>query len=110
MGYYEIALWENMIASNGTGIWQVIKSMADLANGGEELLAIMDAQEDTCTIAVTVRAYQEGDDWKLHVDNRFTNAFMGNMMLGEYSEEITERLEQLEEEYEDKLAEWEISF
>ncbi len=109
-GYYEIALWENMIASNGTGIWRMIKSMADLADGGEELLAIMDAQEDTCTIAVTVRAYQEGDDWKLHVENRFINAFMGNMMLGEYSEEITERLEQLEEEYEDKLAEWEISF
>lgn len=106
-GYYEISVWENMIAAEGSGMWQMMKDMADLANGGEELLAIMDALDDTCTIVLTVTAYQENDSWKLHVDDDFINAFMGNMNQGEYSEEIKKRLARLEKEYEDKLAEWE---
>lgn len=106
-GYYEISVWENMIAAEGSGMWQMMKDMADLANGGEELLAIIDAQDDTCTIVLTVIANQEDDSWKIHVDDDFINAFMGNINRGEYSEEIKKRLAQLEEEYEDKLVEWE---
>lgn len=106
-GYYEISVWENMIAAEGSGMWQMMKDMADLANGGEELLAIMDALDDTCTIVLTVTAYQEDDSWKIHVDDDFINAFMGNINQGEYSEEIKKRLAQLEEEYEDKLVNWE---
>lgn len=109
-GDYEIFLWENMIAGKGTGIWQMLSDVADLANGGEELLAIMDAQEDTCTIAVTVSAYREDGCWKLHADDEFINAFMGNMNQGEYSEEVEQRLIELEEEYAKKLGNWEAGF
>jgi len=101
-GKYEIFLWENMIAAEGTGMWQMISDIADLANGGEELLSIMDAQEDTCTIAVTVPAYREDGRWKLHMSDEFINAFMGNMNQGEYSEEVEERIARLEKEYAEK--------
>ena len=74
------------------------------------LLAIMDEQEDTCTIAVTVQVYREDGCWKLHVSDEFINAFMGNMNLGEYSEEVEQRLAELEEEYEEKMADWEEGF
>lgn len=110
IGYYEISVWENMIAAKGTGMWQMIQDMAELANGGEEFLAIMDEWEDTCTIAVTVNAYRENGSWKLHIDDAFINAFMGNLNRGEYSEEMKQRLAELEREYEDKLAEWEAGF
>ncbi len=107
MGYYEISVWEGMIAAEGSGMWQMVSDMADLVNGKEELLAMIDAQEETCTIAVTVTAYREDGGWRLHLDDAFINAFMGNLNRGDYSEEIQERLEQLEKEYEDKLVEWE---
>ena len=73
----------------------------------EDLKAIMDTWEDTCTIPVTVFAWQENGGWKLHVDDDFVNAFMGNLNRGTYSDEIEQRLAQLEEEYADKVAEWE---
>ena len=106
-GYYEITILENMIAAEGLGMWQLMQDVMDLTNGGEELLAIMDTWEDTCTIPVTVFAWQENGGWKLHVDDDFVNAFMGNLNRGTYSDEIEQRLAQLEEEYADKVAEWE---
>lgn len=109
-GNYEILLWENMIAAEGTGMWQMVSDIADLANGGEALLALMDEQEDTCTMAVTVSAYQEDGCWKLHADDEFINAFMGNMNLGEYSEEVKGRLAELEEAYEEKMEAWGADF
>ena len=110
VGKYEILLWENMIAGKGTGMLQMLSDVADLANGGEDLLAIMDEQEDTCTIVVTVQAYRENGCWKLHVSDEFINAFMGNMNLGEYSEEVEQRIAELEEEYAEKMADWEEGF
>ena len=108
-GNYEILLLENMIAAEGTGMWQMVSDIADLANGGEALLALMDEQEDTCTMAVTVLAYQENGCWKLHADDEFINAFMGNMNLGEYSEEVKGRLAELEEAYAEKMEPCQIS-
>lgn len=110
VGKYEILLWENMIAGKGTGMWQMLSDMADLVNGGEELLAIMDAQEDICMLTVTVLAYREDGCWKLHVSDEFINAFMGNMNLGEYSEEVEQRLAELEEEYAEKMEDWEAGY
>lgn len=109
-GEYEIFLWENMIAGSGTGLRQMMSEIADLTNGGETLLTIMDAQEDTCTIAVTVQAYREDGGWKLHVSDEFINAFMGNINQGEYSEEVKQRLAELEEEYAEKIGDWETEF
>lgn len=110
VGYYEILVWENMIAAEGTGIWQMVSDIADLANGGEALLALMDEQEDVCTIAVTVSAWREDGRWRLHADDEFINAFMGNMNLGEYSKEVKQRLSELEEAYEDKIEVWGAGF
>lgn len=109
-GEYEIFLWENMIAGKGTGLRQMMSEIADLTNGGEALLTIMDAQEDTCTIAVTVSAYRGDGGWKLHVSDEFINAFMGNINQGEYSEEVKRRLVELEEEYAEKMEDWEAEF
>ena len=85
MGYYEISVWDGMIAAEGSGMWQMVSDMADLVNGKEELLAMIDAQEETCTIAVTVTAYREDGGWRLHLDDAFINAFMGNLNRGDYS-------------------------
>ncbi|MDE5933030.1 MAG: hypothetical protein K2H40_11205 [Lachnospiraceae bacterium] len=109
-GNYVILVWENMVAAEGTGMWQMISDMADLANGGEALLALMDELEDTCTIAVTVSAWREDGCWKLHASDEFINAFMGNMNLGDYSEEVEARIAELEEAYEEKIEAWGTGF
>ena len=109
-GNYEILVWENMIAAEGTGMWQMISDMAGLANGGEALFMLMDEQVDTCTMAVTVSAWKENGRWKLHADDDFINAFMGNMNLGDYSEEVKQRIAELEEAYEEKIEMWGAGF
>ena len=111
-GYYEIYLLENMLSAEGIGISQLMRDMSDLLKDNSDLLAIMESMEDKerSTISVTVSAYREGGNWKLHVSDEFINAFMGNINTDEYAEDIEQRIEELEQACEKKADEWADDF
>lgn len=108
MGEYEIHLLENMLESEGIGIGQLVKDMADLANGQEDLINLMDTigTQYVCTMEVTVFAYQNGGQWEIHISDEFINAFMGNMMAEDYPEDLERRINELLKQYEQKMEEW----
>ena len=108
LGDYEISILENMLESTGIGMGGLVRNISDLANEKKELLSIMEALDETnlCTMDVTVLAYREKNRWKIHVSEEFINAFMGNMMAAEYSQDMEQRIEKLMEEYEGKVDEW----
>ena len=108
-GKYEIYLLENMLDSPGTGIGQLIKDISNIMDDEGGLLAIMETcdKDDICTLKVTVSAYRENGAWKLHLDDEFINAFMGNFNGMTYSEDVQKRLDELEKQQEEKLLdEW----
>ncbi|MDE5907686.1 MAG: hypothetical protein K2H52_02895 [Lachnospiraceae bacterium] len=108
LGEYEMSILESMLVAPGSGIGQMVREMADLANGKEKLLSIMDELDvtDTWTTEVTVTANREEGRWKMHVSWEFINAFMGNMLAEDYSEELELRIDELMEQNEDKAEEW----
>lgn len=108
VGLYEIRILENMLESKGSGMGQLIKDMSNLVNGMDDLIDIMDTlgADSTCTMEVTVSAYQTNGQWKIHVSDEFINAFMGNMMDDDYSLEIEQKINELMEKYEEKMEEW----
>lgn len=112
IGKYEICIWENMIESTVTGPLQMLEDLSQIADGQEGLLALIEScdEEDVYTSHVTVTAYQEDGAWRLHLDEEFINAFMGNINADEYSEDTKRRIAQLEEQYGEKLDEWEEEF
>ena len=112
MGKYEISIWENAIAGTSTGIGQMIKDLSNITDDEGGLLSIMEScdKNDTCTLEVTVTAYQKNGAWKIHLDDEFINAFMGNINAEEYSEDVQQRIEELEKLQEEKLDEWEEKF
>lgn len=112
MGKYEIRIWENMIAGEGTGLGQMIKDLTNIMDDEEGLLAVLEEcdAEDISTIEVTVTAFREDGAWKLHLDDAFVNAFMGNINAEEYSEDVQRRIEELEKRQEEKVDEWADKF
>lgn len=112
MGRYEISILEDVLKSEGTGFWQFTKDMADLTQDAEGLINIMDSlnEDDICTIDVTVLAYKEDGQWKLHVSDEFINAFMGNIDAEEYAEDMEEKIAELEKRYDEKLDDWAEDF
>lgn len=107
MGKYEIQLLESMLEGSGTGIMQMLKDLSNI-EADDGLLAVIEScdEEDICTLSVTATAYLENGGWKMHLDNGFINAFMGNINGDEYSEEIQKRVDELEKLNEEKLKDW----
>ncbi|MDE6212033.1 MAG: hypothetical protein K2M70_00960 [Lachnospiraceae bacterium] len=112
MGKYEIQLIENMLGSTGTGLGQMIKDISNIMDDEDGLLAIVEAcdKDDTCTLEVTVSAYRENGKWKIHLDDEFINAFMGNFNSMAYSEDVQKKLDELEKQHEEKMEEWAEEF
>lgn len=112
MGKYEIYLFENMLDSPGTGLGQMIKDVSNIMDDEGGLLAIVEAcdKDDICTLEVTVSAYRENGAWKIHLDDEFINAFMGNFNSMVYSEDVQKRLDELEKQQEEKWDEWAEEF
>ena len=115
-GKYEIYLLENMLGSPGTGLGQMIKDISNIMDDEGGLLAIVDScdKNDICMLEVTVSAYRENGIWKLHLDDEFINAFMGNFM-GDfngmtYSEDVQKRLDELHKQQDAKMDEWAEEF
>ena len=108
MGNYEIYILENMLKSEGTGMRQLLKDISDLTGDMDGLFSVIDSldEEDICTMNVTVSAYQENGQWKIHVSDEFINAFMGNINSEQYSEEVEQRIEELVNQYEKEMEEW----
>lgn len=112
-GNYIISLLENMSQSKGLGIGSLVKDMLDLSRDMDGFLTIIDSldSDDTCTIKVTLSAFEENGKWKLHVSDEFINAFMGdNIDSEEYPEEITRKIEELEREVENNAEKWAEDF
>ena len=112
MGKYEIYLFENMLGSPGTGLGQMVKDLSNIMDDEGGLLAIVEAcdKDDICTLEVTVTAYRENGKWKIHLDDEFINAFMGNFNSMAYSEDVQKKLDELEKEQEEKWDEWAEEF
>lgn len=104
MNTYETSILENMLESPGTGIAQLIK---DTINVQDTLISMIDelSDSDICTISVTVSAYQEKNQWKIHLSSDFINAFSGNM-YADNSEDIKQHAANLEEQVESKAEQW----
>lgn len=112
MGKYEIRILENMIDSTGTGLGQMFKDLSKITGEDGGLLSIIEEcnQEDLCTLNVTVTAYREGSGWKIHLDEEFINAFFGNIDAEEYTQDVQQRIRELEQKLNEKLDEWENAF
>lgn len=112
MGKYEIYLFENMLDSPGIGLGRIIKDVSNIMDDKGGLLSIVEAcdKDDICTLEVTVSAYRENGAWKIHLDDEFINAFMGNLYEMAYSEDVQKRLDELEKQQEEKWVEWAEEF
>lgn len=108
MGIYTNQILENMLESPGTGITQLVRDMSELATTKDALISIIDELDDsnTCTINVTVSAYQDNEQWKIHLTPDFINAFSGNMYTDDFSEDIEQRTSELEKQIENKADQW----
>ena len=67
-------------------------------------------QRDLSMLKVVVTAYRRDGTWVVHLDDDFINAFMGNINAEEYSEEIQQKIDDLEKQQDEKLDEWETQF
>ena len=112
MGKYEIYLLENMLASPGIGIGQILKDVSNIMDDDGGLLAIVEScdKNDICTLEVTVSAYRENGKWKIHLDDEFINAFMGNINGSAYSEDVQKKIDELEKLQEEKMDAWAEEF
>ena len=112
MGKYEIYLLENMLGSSGTGLTQMMKDISNIMDNEGGLLAIVEScdKDDICTLEVTVTAYRENGKWKIHLDDEFINAFMGNINGLAYSEDVQKKLDELHKLQDEKMDEWADEF
>lgn len=112
MGKYEIYILENMLGSSGTGLTQMIKDVSNIMDEEHGLLAIVEScdKDDICTLEVTVSAYRENGEWKIHLDDEFINAFMGNINGLSYSEDVQKKIDELEKLQEEKMDAWAEEF
>lgn len=112
MGNYTISILENMIESEGVGFKQLVTDISQLTQDNNELLSIMDSIDDTkyCTFHVTVSAYQENTQWKIHLSQDFIDAFLGYIDNEQFSEEIEQKIKELEVQYENKVMDWVTDF
>lgn len=88
MREYEMRILENMMASEGSGLGQMMKDFSHMFDEENGLLAILNdyEQDKTCTFEVTATAYRKNGAWILHLDEELLNACMGNINAEEYSE------------------------
>ncbi len=102
---YESQLLENMLESPGLGL-------AQLVAGKDTLIGIIDdvasdlESGGLISIRVTVYAYQENGQWKIHLSHDFINAFSGNMYTDAYTENLEEKAAELEKQFEKKWENW----
>lgn len=94
MEQYESQILKNILENPGLGFIQFTADMAELAAGKDTLISIIDSlgDNDLSVIQVTVSAYQDNGQWKVHLSQGFINAFFGNMFTNTDSESIEQYL------------------
>lgn len=112
MGEYELLLLDHVLESEGAGIWRMFGDLANIMDEEEGLLAIVEEcdEKDVITLQVTATAFLEEGQWRLHLDDAFINAFMGNIDAGEYSEDMQRQVREMEKRTEEKIDEWADEF
>lgn len=105
---YTVQILDDMLESPGIGITQLAGSMSELVTAKDSIISIINELDDNeiYTTSITVHAYQENGQWKIHLTHDFINAFSGNMYADIDSEEIAE----LEELIDAKMNEWAENF
>ena len=106
MGMYEIHIMENMLNSEGTGLASMIRDLSKLDYNQEEIISLMQKERGVSVLDITAEAFRDEGSWKIHVSDSFANAVMGNMDSEFYSDEIQNRLDELERQYEHKMDKW----
>lgn len=108
MDAYEASIIENMLESPGSGITQLIR---DTMAVKDTLISIIEGLDDSdiTTVHVTVSAYQDKDQWKIHLSHDFINAFFGNMYTHNTAD-TNQRISDLEQQMENKVEEWAEQF
>jgi hypothetical protein len=115
MEQYELQILENILKSPELGFVQFAADMAELSAGKDTLISIIDGLEDheRSVIQVTVSAYQDNGQWKVHLSQDFINAFWGNMYTDTYSENFNQQtadfekqIEQKAEQFTQKIEKW----
>lgn len=116
MVQYETQLLKNMLEAPGSGIARMIR---DTVSVNDTLVSLIDEldESDIVTAAVTVSAYQDQGQWKIHMNPEFVNAFSGNMYTDTDSKEISElealldtKINEWAEDFEDKAEKWSERF
>lgn len=112
LGNYEMKIMEDVLTGEGAGLGSLITDMSELITDKETLISMIDdlGTEDIVSFDVTVLAYQEDDQWKIHLSPTFINAFSGNLYDADYSEDTKQRLSEIEEQLDDKLDNWAKQF
>lgn len=110
MGNYEIKLWKEMVYGSKTGIMQMLRELTHIADYKADdsgLIACIAEEKKTFTSEVVVSLSKENGSWKMHLDDDFINALLGNMNGEDYPPEIEKQIDELSREYEKKLDAWE---
>lgn len=114
---YTAQILDDMLQS--PGVTQFAKSVSNLVAARDSLISIIDELDDSdiCTTSVTVLAYQENGQWKIHLTPDLINAFSGNMYTDTDSAEITEledlldaKINKWAEDFEEKAEHWAENF
>ncbi len=112
MGMYEMNLMDKMIAGEGTGLGAMVRELSSIADEDGSLLSLIESwdKEEMCTLEVTATAERRDGTWIIHLDDALLNACMGNINAGEYTEEVQQRIRELEAQQNEKLDEWAKDF
>ena len=105
-GNYMIHVMEKMIASDDTGLKQLIKDLSGIEDDKDGMQPYLEAAKGDKTMAVTVSAKLEDHKWIFHISDAFINGFMGNLNTEHFSKDVENRLEELEDQYEQKMEQW----
>lgn len=115
MDTYETSILENMLQSPGIGIIQLIKDTVAIKTTLISIIDNMD-ESDINTVSVTISAYQDNGQWKIHLSPDFIDAFFGNLYtndsenpnphIAELEQQAESKVEQWAEEFEDKVSSW----
>ncbi len=83
-----IHVMEKMIASDDTGLKQMIKDLSGIEDDKDGMQPYLEAAKGDKTMAVTVSAKLEDHKWIFHISDAFINGFMGNLNTEHFSKDV----------------------
>lgn len=105
-GYYTVHVLERMAGGRGTGLKEMFEEIAEADYDRGGILPYLEAAEGSVTTDVAVTVCRENGGWILKITDPFIEACMGNFGSGEFSEDVKQRIDELERAYEKKMERW----